>query len=79
MFKDLITGRQISLMLLKLQSYDVNEMNPISEEIYFTLPVNLTASTAKESYPHIFDWLDLAGYECSDNHHFNGLWLVVLQ
>jgi lipoprotein-releasing system permease protein len=44
---------------LEVAIYDVNEMNPISEEIYFTLPVNLTASTAKESYPHIFDWLDL--------------------
>jgi lipoprotein-releasing system permease protein len=44
---------------VEISIFDVNNMKEIAEEIYFTIPVDLTASTANESYPHIFDWLDL--------------------
>ncbi|MBG0781895.1 MAG: ABC transporter permease [Bacteroidales bacterium] len=31
----------------------------VYDQIYFSLPVHLTATTAMASYPHIFDWLNL--------------------
>jgi len=31
----------------------------VYDQIYFSLPVHLTATTATAAYPHIFDWLNL--------------------
>lgn len=31
----------------------------VYDQIYFKLPIEVTAVTAVDSYPHIFDWLDL--------------------
>lgn len=36
---------------------DIDEVN--NHKIYFNLPVSLTSYTAMQSYPYIFDWLDL--------------------
>lgn len=34
-------------------------INDYNEQIYFSIPTNLVSYTAMETYPHIFDWLEL--------------------
>ncbi|MCR5036117.1 MAG: ABC transporter permease [Bacteroidales bacterium] len=34
-------------------------VNDYNEQIYFSIPTNLVSYTAMETYPHIFDWLEL--------------------
>lgn len=34
-------------------------INDYNEKIYFSIPTNLVSYTAMETYPHIFDWLEL--------------------
>jgi lipoprotein-releasing system permease protein len=43
----------------EVQIADINRLDEIGNRIYFSIPINLRAYTARESYPHIFDWLDL--------------------
>jgi lipoprotein-releasing system permease protein len=38
---------------------DVRQAQEINDKLYFELPVDLTSRTVRESYPQIFDWLDL--------------------
>ena len=38
---------------------DFNEMDRISEEIMYRLPIDLKSSTIREIFPNIFDWLYL--------------------
>lgn len=44
---------------IELQIEDISQLNTLTNKVYFTLPYNLVAYNARESYPHIFDWLDL--------------------
>ncbi len=34
-------------------------INDYNEKIYYSIPTNLVSYTAMETYPHIFDWLEL--------------------
>ncbi len=43
----------------EVQIDDINKLDQLGDLIYHSIPVNLIAFTASESYPHIFDWLDL--------------------
>lgn len=44
---------------IELQISDINKLNALTNKVYYALPYNLVAYNARESYPHIFDWLDL--------------------
>lgn len=43
----------------EVQISNMRKLSEITHEIYYALPYNLVAYNARESYPHIFDWLDL--------------------
>lgn len=38
---------------------DIALLESTSEQVYYSLPIHLTSYDAYESYPHIFDWLNL--------------------
>lgn len=44
---------------LEISLYDINTLSKVADELYYSLPAELTANTARERFPHIFDWLDL--------------------
>ncbi len=43
----------------ELQIDDIARLEEIGNKVYHSIPIHLIAYTARESYPHIFDWLDL--------------------
>ncbi len=48
---------EISSIEVKID--DISRTQEIADRIYFSLPVDLAAYSAYESYPQIFDWLNL--------------------
>ncbi|MCE1200597.1 MAG: ABC transporter permease [Bacteroidia bacterium] len=44
---------------LEISLYDINSLSKVADELYYSLPAELTVNTARERFPHIFDWLDL--------------------
>ncbi|HMM12678.1 MAG TPA: ABC transporter permease [Bacteroidales bacterium] len=44
---------------LEISLYDINALDKVAEDLYFSIPAELTTGTARERFPHIFDWLDL--------------------
>ena len=44
---------------LEIQLKDNIEIDDANNYIYYSIPTNLISYTARELYPHIFDWLDL--------------------
>lgn len=44
---------------LEISLHDISKIDQVAEELYFSLPAELTTQTARERFPHIFDWLDL--------------------
>jgi lipoprotein-releasing system permease protein len=43
----------------EVQIANIDQLSLIGQKIYHSIPINLVAYTARENYPHIFDWLDL--------------------
>jgi lipoprotein-releasing system permease protein len=48
---------EVGTVEIKLQ--DIGLLERTSEQVYYSLPIHLTSYDAYESYPHIFDWLNL--------------------
>lgn len=51
------TDEQVGAVEVWIKSQD--DIAEVNNHIYFSLPVNLTSYSAMETYPNIFDWLDL--------------------
>lgn len=45
--------------MIELLLHNVDDLEKVAGEVYFSTPFDLTSTTAREAYPHIFDWLDL--------------------
>jgi lipoprotein-releasing system permease protein len=44
---------------LEISMFDISKLDKLADELYYNLPAELTANTARQRFPHIFDWLDL--------------------
>ncbi len=44
---------------LEISLTDIDKLDKLSDELYYSLPAELTVNTARQRFPHIFDWLDL--------------------
>ena len=44
---------------IEVMLHDIAMLEQSADDIYYSLPIDLTSSSAYESYPHIFDWLNL--------------------
>lgn len=44
---------------LEISLHNIDRLEKVADALYYSLPAELTASTARERFPHIFDWLDL--------------------
>jgi lipoprotein-releasing system permease protein len=51
------SGNQFSTV--EVLVHDVNMIQKVNDQLYQELPVDLSSGTVRESYPQIFDWLDL--------------------
>ncbi|MDR0969895.1 MAG: ABC transporter permease [Lentimicrobiaceae bacterium] len=45
--------------VIEIWTKSLADVNRVNEAIYFSLPIELASYSAMETYPHIFDWLDL--------------------
>lgn len=45
--------------MIELLLWNVDDLQKVADRVYYSTPFDLTSTTAREAYPHIFDWLDL--------------------